>query len=322
MPSRPWSRASAMARPARRRAQRGLTLVELTVSLVIGALIVGALVNVASGALAVREQVRTREDALEEARYAMERMVRAAQGTARLMVPLADNPATGHDESQREPGVLAVTLDPAIDRDANGIADADNDGDGRIDEDPGDDATNDGAHGVVGIDDDNDGTVDEGAPGADNDEDGVAGDDVLNGVDDDGDGSVDEDPRGDAQGDGAPGIAGVDDDGDGTVDEGASSDDDEDGSNNEDWWDPVVFRLAGTDLVERVPLPFDENGDATVNGLDFVERTLAANVSRFRVVRLPAGGGKPPLVQITIDVTVPDGDVVSLTRTVRVGGGT
>ena len=135
MRSIPWSRGDAVTRAAHRRAQRGLTLVELTLALGIGALIVGALVNVASGALAVREQVRTREDALEEARYAMQRMVRAVQGTTRLLVPRADDPGTAHDESVREPGVLAVTLDPAIDRDANGVADADNDGDGRIDED-------------------------------------------------------------------------------------------------------------------------------------------------------------------------------------------
>jgi len=241
-------------------------------------------------------------------------------------VPKADNPGTAHDESVREPGVLAVTLDPAIDRDADGTADADNDGDGRVDEDPDKDNSNDGAHGVVGIDDDGDGATDEGGPdGAgkfpDNDEDGSFGEDPANGIDDDGDGSVDEDLPGDMNGDGAPGIAAVDDDGDTAVDEGPPPDDDEDGAVDEDWLDPVVFRLSGGNLVERVPVPFDEDASGTVTGLDFVERTVAANVSRFRVVRLPAGGGKPPLVQITLDVDAPDGETISLTRTVRAGGG-
>jgi hypothetical protein len=45
---------------------------------------------------------------------------------------------------------------------------------------------------------------------------------------------VDEDPVGDANGDGAPGVAGVDDDGDGVIDEGAVADDDEDGFVDED----------------------------------------------------------------------------------------
>lgn len=251
---------------------RGLSLVEILVALALGALILGGLINVLGGTLAAREHARSHSEALEEARHAMERMVRALQATQRLMIPKADNPGTAWDESVREPGVLAMTLDLLLDRNADGIIDADNDGDGRVDEDPDTDSTNDGAPGIVGIDDDGDGAVD--------------------------------------------------DEGDSTVDEGASSDDDdEDGASNEDWFDPVVFRIVAGALVERVPVPWDEDASGSVTGTDFIERTLAAGVSRFRVVRLPGAGTRPPLVQITLDLTAASGDLVTLTRAVRVGGG-
>ena len=55
--------------------------------------------------------------------------------------------------------------------------------------------------------------------------------------------------------DGAPGIAGVDDDGDGSIDEGDVADDDEDGQSDEDWYDPVVFYLSGSAVIERRAYP-------------------------------------------------------------------
>lgn len=80
-----------------------------------------------------------------------------------LVLPLAENPNTPWSESDRDPGVLAVTLDPTLDSDGDGIMDADNDGDGLIDEDIPEDNNFDWAAGILGIDD-GDGEVDEHAP--------------------------------------------------------------------------------------------------------------------------------------------------------------
>ena len=40
------------------------------------------------------------------------------------------------------------------------------------------------------------------------------------------------------------------------------NDDDEDGQDDEDWFDPVVFYLQGSALIERRAVPWDENGDS------------------------------------------------------------
>lgn len=83
----------------------------------------------------------------------------------------------------------------------------DNDGDGKIDEDP-----------INGFDDDGDKLVDEddGDPQQkiDNDRDGKVDEDGIDDNDADRDGKTDEDGKGDANGDGCPGICLTDDDGD------------------------------------------------------------------------------------------------------------
>ena len=50
------------------------------------------------------------------------------------------------------------------------------------------------------------------------------------------------------------------------VDEGAVADDDEDGSSDEDWYDPLVFYLAGSSLVQRTPVPWDVDSSGSVTG--------------------------------------------------------
>jgi type II secretory pathway pseudopilin PulG len=298
---------------------QGFTLLEAVLALAIAAILLGALAGVTGESLRALALVREHETLNEDARFAMERMVTAVSGTSRLLLPLAENPATAWSESVRD--VLAVALDPGLDRNLDGFADADNDRDGRSDEDPWVDFTDDGANGIVGIDDDGDGAVDEGGSGplgnyADDDEDGSFNEDPVNGVDDDGDGIVDEDPDGDWNGDGAPGVAGVDDDADGSTDEGASRDDDEDGNNNEDSVEPVVFFLSGTTLVERQP-----NLDPA-DGLDFTERPIAENVGAFQVERLaPGPNDRAVLVEITLQLAAASGETVDLTTRVRVGGG-
>jgi type II secretory pathway pseudopilin PulG len=293
---------------------RGFTLLEAVLALAIAAILFGALAGVTGQSLQALTLVREHAALNEDARFAMERMVTAVRGTSRLLLPLGENPATAWSESVRD--VLAVTLDPSLDRDMDGFADADNDKDGLVDEDSGGDVTEDFESGIVGIDDDGDGSVDEGGHQNDNDEDGASAEDALNGIDDDGDGAVDEDLKSDMNDDQAPGIRDIDDDGDGTIDEGPNSDDDEDGAMNEDWFDAVVYFLNGTTLVERLP-----NLDPT-DGLDFTERPIAENVSLFRVERLaPGANDRAVLVDITLQLATSSGETVDLTTRVRVGGG-
>ena len=87
-------------------------------------------------------------------------MVDAVRASRRVLIPMPEVAATAHSESQRN--VLAMTLDPTLDRDGNGFADADNDRDGRIDEDFERGRDQRPEAGIVGIDDDGDGAVDEG----------------------------------------------------------------------------------------------------------------------------------------------------------------
>ena len=330
-------RKQDMAATAKR--NRGFTYVELTLAVVLGGMLVLGLAGVVGQALDTQSIVHTKTELARQASEAMARMVGAVAHTRRLILPLADNPNTTWPENIREQteppspplgdstrasAVLAVTLPADVDLDQNGIPDADNDGDGRLDEDVPGDNNNDGAPGVSGVDDDGDGSADISAaavPFRDNDEDGMATEDAVDGIDNDGDGSVDEDPAGDLNKDGASGLAGIDDDDDGAIDEENQLDDDEDGAKDEDGYDTLVFYLDNGSLKERLPVPWDTNGDSQVTGADFVTSTIAEHVSRFRVERILPGGGRYQLVGLTLELTSPEtGEVVSLAAQVRVGG--
>ncbi len=323
--------------------QPGLTYVEMMITVMITAIIMVALMGVVNTATETGKEVLERNALARQARFAMARMVTAVGGSHQLLLPLVDNPNTDWPENLREQtvpptpplgssalatAVLAVTLSRSIDLDGDGVADADNDGDGLIDEDLPNDSNNDGAAGIGSIDDDGDGLVDESTvdpPKRDDDEDNSAGEDWLNGVDDDGDANVDEDAAADVNGDSEAGIVAVDDDGDGAIDEGSASDDDEDGSINEDWYDAVVFYLQPSflgrrTLIERTPVPWDNNGDNIVDGADYNETIIASNVSRFRVERI-GGDGLIELVDITLELTDPgSGESINLQTRVRLGG--
>ena len=263
----------------------GFTLLELLAVLAGGAILIVGLSAVVGRALEAWDVTREQTELTRQGRFALDRMVAATNGTTRLLLPSPDNGATVYSESIRD--VLAVLLDPTLDRDRDGFMDADNDKDGLVDEDLGDDATNDGAPGIVGVDDDNDSTVDEASP-RDDDEDGLSDEDAANGVDDDGDGNVDED-------------------------EGSLADDDGDALANEDWLDPVVFRLSGTALLERVPNP------NPVDGTDYSESVLAENVTQFRVERIPPGtDDRALLVHIALELVGPRGSTLSLSSHARV----
>ncbi len=309
---------------------------ELLLALAIAVVLVGAMAGVLGQTLQTQELVRDKNALYQEARFAMQRMVNAVGGTRLLLIPLGENPATAWPESVREypprvafpneTAVLAVTLDPTLDHDQDGWADANNDKDfldingntirdagepERIDEDWPNDANNDNSAGIENIDDDNDGATDEGSAN-DDDEDGISGEEPVDGIDNDGDGSIDEDTDDDMNQDGFAGTGGV----------GNQQDDDEDGLKNEDWQDSVVFfqsndpALCATNscLVERLP------NVNPVDGQDYSERPIAENVTVFRVERVPEGVKRAVMINISLQLTNAAGESVSFRTQVRAGG--
>lgn len=330
-------------RPSRRY-QTGFTVIELISSLAIAALLLTAMTGIVNNALNVRDDTLARNDATRELRFAMDRIVAAVRRSDRLLLPLADNPNTNWRENVREQSipptppegastlataVIAITLGPTLDRDEDSWCDANNDKDfldlnnngsrdagepERIDEDLDHDNHNDFAIGIVAIDDDGDGSIDESGSSNDDDEDGLINEDELGNGDEDNDGSLDEDKSSEINNDNAPGVLGFDDDYDGTIDEGNNDDDDEDGLRGEDWFDPVVFFLSGTTLMERLP------NLNPVDGTDYTEYPIADNVTHFRVERVPDAGKRAVLVDITLELTVPGGEPTSERVRIRVGG--
>jgi type II secretory pathway pseudopilin PulG len=316
--------------------QCGFTLVELLVATTFAALLIVGLGGVVGQVATTRDAVQDRNELTRQARFAMEQMVRSVSHSRLLLLPQVDKPASSWPENIREQtvpasppipdstlatAVLAVTLPAYSDLNGDGFPDADDDKDGLIDEDLGEDVHYDFAPGVYLIDDGGNGTVDEGFSFDDDEANAIEGEDPINGVDDDGDGNIDEDPSADINEDGCPGICGVDDDGDGSIDEGSVDDDDEDGQADEDWYNVMLFRLQGGLLQQRTPVPWDESGGGLVSGQDFIVSTIAENVTRFRVERVAGVSGNQELVDITLELTSPvTGEVVSLQTQVRVGG--
>ncbi len=306
---------------------KGFTLLELLLALAIAGVLIAALSDVISTALEAQQATSLQNSTLQQARFAMQRLTRAVSKTQRLLIPLGENPATAYSESVRD--VLAVSLDPTLDRNKDGWADANNDKDfldvnkngtrdagepERIDEDTAKDNTNDGQAGIKGIDDNGDGTIDL-LGVSDNDEDTLNYEDSINGIDDDSDGSIDEDMSDDMTNDGQPGVTGVDDDYDGSIDEGNKVDDDEDGLRDEDWIDSQVFFLNGTTLMERMPNINPADGTA------YTEYAIAENVSQLRVERLLGANGSTVLLDITLTLSPAGGNPVSLNTRVGVSSG-
>lgn len=319
---------------------QGFTYVELMITLAIASVIVLGLSGVVSQALQSQDVVSEKNKLTREARFSMQRMLHMVSSSRRLLLPLNDNPNTNWPENIREQtvpasppvgdssaasAVLAVTLPAYVDLDNDGFADADDDRDGFIDEDLPGDNHHDFAPGIMLIDDDGDGSVDEGTGPADDDEDGAEDEDGFDNIDNDGDGNVDEDLSSDLNGDGCSGICSLDDDSDGIVDEAAIDDNDEDGVSSDDPYDPVVYFLNAGSLIERMPAPWDTDGnslpDGPVDGRDNIESVIAENVTLFRVERLLAVNGSDQLLDLTLALTSPiTGETVQLRTQVRVGG--
>jgi hypothetical protein len=313
----------------------------MMLSVTIMGVVMLALMGVVNTAAETGGSVRGSNDLTRQARFAMQRMVRFAGHSRRLLVPMVDKPLTNWPENIREQtipasapvgdqvfayAVLAVTLPAFVDLDQDGFPDADDDQDGLIDEDLPNDIHHDYFPGIAFVDDDGDGYVDENASSYwdDDETNAVENEDPINGVDDDDDANVDEDPASDNNGDGCPGICGVDDDGDGSIDEGSADDDDEDGATFDDPYDPVVYYLNGNSLIERMPVPWNADGnsspDGPVDGRDFVLSTIAENVTRLRFERLDDGTALD-LVDIELELTDPtSGEFIRLQTRVRIGG--
>ncbi len=315
------------------RANTGFTLVELLLALALGALVMLGLQRSLIMSASVSEQVNDGIALDRSVRFAFDRVVQNLRNTSELVLPLPDDPGTDWREdirsesvpaspptgsSSKDTAVLAMALPFTVDSNNDGFADADNDQDGRLNEDWPADSTNDNASGLVGIDDDGDGLVDEEADTESDDEAGPANDDPHNSVDDNGNGFADEDPGNDMNGDGAPGRASVDDDGDGLIDEGGLNDDDEDGPADEDWLDTVVYYLNGDELIERRSVPWDASGDGSIDGKDYVTSVVASGVSYFSVQRLRPRIGGRLLVEVQLDLVDATGRTVSLRSRVRV----
>lgn len=325
-----------MRRPIKN--SQGFTIIELLIAVSLAAVILTGIAAVATQVSGTESVVNERNQLLGDARFALDRMVRAASESRQLLLPLNDKPATNWPENVREEtvpatppvgsstkatAVFAVVLPVSVDLDADGFPDADDDRDGLIDEDLPNDVHHDFLAGIMLIDDDGDGAVDEGN-GHSDDESTTTNDDPINGIDDDADGNIDEDAPSDNNGDGCPGTCGVDDDGDGQIDEGSNDDDDEDGGSFDDPYDPVVYYLNGDVLMERMPVPWNEDGvstpDGPVDGRDFVASAIAENVTRFRVERIAEIAGVPQFVDIELELTGPAGTVINLATRVRIGG--
>ncbi|WP_372779960.1 prepilin-type N-terminal cleavage/methylation domain-containing protein [Litorivivens sp.] len=308
---------------------RGFTLLELLLAVAISATLAAGLATIINQALQTQQQVEARLALSNDARFAMERIARSVRASNRLFLPLNDNPATPWRENVREQSipaqppesgsvlataVLAISMDPFLDGDNDGWADANRDQDfydfnqnnvrdpgepERVDEDIKADQSNDLAAGIVGIDDNGDGLVDISVGGIwDDDEDGSFDEDPIDGIDNDGDGSIDEDPPSDMNGDGQGGVPGescllficspI----------GDIKDDDADGAVDEDTYNIVVYHLSGSNLIERNP----SFPGANPTGAHFTNTTLAEGVSYFGVERLPEAGGRPQVV-VTLELT-------------------
>ena len=319
---------------------RGFTLLEMLIAISLAALLLVSMSGLLSRALGTDDVVAERNELQRDARFAMDRIVRTVSHSRNLLLPTNDNPNTNWPEDVREQtipasppigsstfatAVLAVTLPAYVDLDADGYPDADDDRDGKVDEDLPNDIHHDFMPGIIGIDDDGDGSVDENPSWYwDDDEGGAYNEDWIDGIDNDVDGSIDEDPPTDMNNDGCPGRCGVAENGNGTIDGGSSDDDDEHSNGFEDPYDPVVFYLDGDSLMERMPVPWNEDGnsspDGPNDGRDFVASSIAENVTRLRFEKADSNSGRGSLILIELELTGQTGAVVNLSARVRLGG--
>ena len=99
----------------------GLSLVELLVVVSIVSILLLAINGLLDSSLRGATYASDKNDLSQQARFAMGRMSRALNRSSRLVLPLVDNPGTTQLENIRDPGVFAVAMDAAMDRDSDGF---------------------------------------------------------------------------------------------------------------------------------------------------------------------------------------------------------
>jgi hypothetical protein len=270
--------------------EKGLTLVELVLSITITGIIAGAGTALLSTCLEAQGQGEDRFRLYQEGLMAMERMTAGVRKTTLVLVP------NGHSPTRN---ILAFSR----------LVNSDGDfyfGDPlfpRVDEDP-DNYFSFGSYGIKGVDEDGDGSFDE-ESFKDEDEDGSFDEEPFDGRDNDGDGAVDEEVQPDYDINGVPGISHMDDDGDNLVDEAPHkpADDDEDGFVNEEdiLFAVYSYNAAAKTLTEIHADPF--------NGLNppAPKVVLSEHVTSFEAFFDAA-----ERIRITMTLTGDDGESVTL----------
>ena len=264
--------------------EKGLTLVELLVAIMILGLIALAITAFLSSAIQAQASGNKKSALYREGLLTMERITDSIRRCTHLKIPNAHNPTRN---------MVALS----------GFVNDDNDyyfDDPlfpRIDEDVWRDMNNDNENGIAGKDDDGDGLTDEGFGDYNDDEDSAENEDLLDGQDNDGDGNIDEDTWADLNLDWSPGVKGMDDDGDGVIDEGHENDDDEDGQQDEDGHNEMIYWIPnGTTLRE----------DHHISGEN---RILSERVTFFQ-----AEYEAPEKILITLTLTGDDGENITFTE--------
>ena len=86
----------------------------------------------------------------------------------------------------------------------------------------------------------------------------------------------------------------------------------------------MVFYLDDGRLIERMPVPWNEDGisapNGPVDGRDFVTNVIAENVTRLRIERVEGVSSEAALVHLELQLSGESGAVVTLSADVRVGG--
>lgn len=249
----------------------GLTLLELVISIAILSIFALSASALFISSIDAYSESRDENLIFRQAAYAMQTIASKVRGTKFLLIPTGSSNAYSRNRN-----ILAIS---------GGI---DNDGDGRTDEDLGDDMTADGVSGIILYDDDGNGLIDE-TNFKNDDEAGDVNSDKYDGIDNDANGFIDNDLSADMNKDNYPGIFYFDDDDDGNVDEGLLDDDDEDGNVDEDPADPLIYYRdsASKKLIEK-----------SVNSITqaVITREIASDVQSFDVSFQPLLLGEPLLV--------------------------
>ncbi len=80
---------------------KGMTLLELLISIAMASLLIAGMTNTVSQALKVKEEISSQAQLQHELDFAFSRIVRITQSSSLLILPLSDNPASDWPENIR-----------------------------------------------------------------------------------------------------------------------------------------------------------------------------------------------------------------------------